>query len=84
MSKLRLGPLIDEKPVKLSIDVPGPLIRELTDYARVHAAANGLAEPLPPGEAAASVARNRRSSKPIEIHVLLPTHARAPHSPFSR
>lgn len=48
MSKLRLGPLIDEKPVKLSIDVPGPLIRELTDYARVHAAANGLTEPLPP------------------------------------
>lgn len=48
MSKLRLGPLIDEKPVKLSIDVPGPLIRELIDYARVHAAANGLSEPLPP------------------------------------
>lgn len=48
MSKLRLGPLIDEKPVKLSVEVSGPLIRELTDYARVHAAANGLSEPLPP------------------------------------
>ncbi len=48
MSKLRLGPLLDDKPVKLTIDFPGPLLRDLTDYARVHAAANNLAEPLPP------------------------------------
>lgn len=48
MTKLRLGPIVEEKPVKLSVELPGGLMRDLTDYARVHAAANGLAEPLAP------------------------------------
>ncbi|GGJ61192.1 hypothetical protein GCM10011393_34420 [Sphingopyxis bauzanensis] len=47
MTKLRLGPIADDKPVKLSIDLPGGLFRELTIYAEVHARATGLAEPLP-------------------------------------
>lgn len=48
MTKLRLGPIVEEKPVKLSVELPGGLMRDLTDYARVHAAANGLSEPLAP------------------------------------
>lgn len=48
MSKLRLGPIADDKPVKLTIELPGALHRELIDYALVHAKATGLAEPLPP------------------------------------
>lgn len=48
MSKLRLGPITEERPVKLTIDVPGALMRELTDYAAVHGRLNGLAEPMPP------------------------------------
>lgn len=48
MTKLRLGPIVEEKPVKLSVELPGALMRDLTDYARVHAAANGLSEPLSP------------------------------------
>jgi len=48
MTKLRLGPIVEEKPVKLSIELSGALMRDLTDYAKVHAKANNLANPLPP------------------------------------
>lgn len=48
MSKLRLGPIADDKPVKLAIELPGALHRELVAYAEVHAKATGLAKPLPP------------------------------------
>jgi hypothetical protein len=48
MSKLRLGPIVDEKPVKLSIELPGNLYRDLVEYAAVHARSNSLSEPLPP------------------------------------
>lgn len=47
MSKLRLGPIAEDKPVKLTIEMPGALHRTLGDYARVHAAENQLDEPLP-------------------------------------
>ena len=46
MSRLRLGPILEEKPVKLTIELPGALFRQLGDYARVHAAENGLTEPV--------------------------------------
>jgi hypothetical protein len=46
MSALRLGPIADDKPVKLTIELPGRLHRELLAYAKVHAEATGLAEPL--------------------------------------
>ena len=48
MSKLRLGAILDDKPVKVSIELPGALYRELVAYAEVHARATGLAAPLPP------------------------------------
>lgn len=48
MSKLRLGPIIDEKPVKLTIELPGALMRDLQDYGAVHAKLTGLATALPP------------------------------------
>lgn len=47
MSRLRLGPIVEEKPVKLTVELPGALFRQLSNYARVHATDNGLAEPLP-------------------------------------
>lgn len=46
MSKLRLGPIAEDRPVKLTVEMSGPLIRELADYAAVHGRLNGLAEPL--------------------------------------
>lgn len=48
MSKLRLGPIIEEKPVKLTVELPGSLFRMLGEYAREHAEANGVAEPVTP------------------------------------
>ena len=48
MSKLRLGPIIEEKPVKLTIELPGALVRDLQDYGAVHAKLNGLPEAIPP------------------------------------
>lgn len=48
MSKLRLGPIIEEKPVKVTIEMPGGLYRDLGDYAAAHAKETRLAEPLSP------------------------------------
>ena len=48
MTKLRLGPVVDEKPAKLTIELPGALMRDLTAYGEVHARLNGQADPLPP------------------------------------
>ena len=47
MTSLRLRPIADEKPVKLSIDVPPDVYRDLTLYAEAHAAAAGQASPGP-------------------------------------
>jgi hypothetical protein len=48
MTKLRLGPVIEDKPVKLTVELPGALLRELADYGRIHARLHGLSDPLPP------------------------------------
>lgn len=48
MTKLRLGAIVEVKPVKLTVEISGALFRELTDYAAVHAKLTGLATPLPP------------------------------------
>ncbi len=47
MSRLRLGPIVEEKPVKAAVELTGKLARDLADYAAAHAKENGLAEPLP-------------------------------------
>ena len=48
MTKLRLGPIAEEKPMKLTIEVTGALMRELGAYAEVHAKLTDLASPLAP------------------------------------
>ena len=48
MNKLRLGPVLEDKPVKLNFEIPGALFIRLGEYAKVHARETGLAEPLPP------------------------------------
>lgn len=35
MTKLKLGPLVEDKPVKLIIELPAAVHRDLTDYAEV-------------------------------------------------
>jgi hypothetical protein len=42
MAKLRLGALVDEKPVKLMVELPAPVHRDLLAYAALHAAENTL------------------------------------------
>jgi hypothetical protein len=44
MARLRLGVLIDEKPVKLTIELLAPVHRDLISYAALHATENGLAK----------------------------------------
>ncbi len=39
MTKLKLGPLADDKPVKVTVDLPAELHRSLAEYGRL------LAEP---------------------------------------
>lgn len=48
MSKLRLGPIVEDRPVKITIEIDSGLLRDLGDYARVHAKTNNLPEPMPP------------------------------------
>lgn len=41
MPKLKLGALLDEKPVRLTVELPAPVHRELIAYAEVLAAETG-------------------------------------------
>lgn len=38
---LKLGPIADDKPVKVTIDMPADVHRDLTAYAKAHAKATG-------------------------------------------
>lgn len=48
MSKLKLGPLEDDAPVKVTLDLPAAVHRDLIDYAKALAAETGAkpAEPV--------------------------------------
>ena len=48
MTKLKLGPLVDDKPVKLSIELPASVHRDLVAYAKLLARTNGTAGPIEP------------------------------------
>lgn len=47
MTKLKLGPLLEDKPVRMTIELPAALHRDLIAYAAVHGAETGQ-PPLPP------------------------------------
>ncbi|MGH6651153.1 DUF2274 domain-containing protein [Sphingopyxis sp.] len=64
MTKLRLGPVADEKPVKLTIELSGRLFRELSEYSAAHARETGLAEPLSPERIAP---RSSSASLPVTV-----------------
>jgi len=48
MTKLKLGPLPDDKPVKVTVELPGPLHRDLVAYAEALARESGqpVADPV--------------------------------------
>ncbi|MBP8234430.1 MAG: DUF2274 domain-containing protein [Rhizorhabdus sp.] len=41
MTKLKLGPLVDDRPVKLTVELPAAVHRDLAAYAAALAAENG-------------------------------------------
>lgn len=45
MAKLKLGPITDDKPVKVTVELPGPLHRDLIAYAEVLARETGQPAP---------------------------------------
>lgn len=47
MAKLKLGPVVDEKVVKVTIELPAPLHRDLSDYAQALAQETGQSAPNP-------------------------------------
>ncbi len=47
MTKLKLGPLADDRPVKLTVELPGAVHRDLVVYAAALAAETGGEVVLP-------------------------------------
>ncbi len=47
MTKLKLGPLVDDKPVKLSIELPAAVHRDLVAYAEALGRTTGQDAPNP-------------------------------------
>lgn len=41
MAKLKLGPIVEDRPVKVTLELPGPLHRDLVAYAEVLARESG-------------------------------------------
>ena len=41
MAKLKLGPIVEDRPVKVTVELPGPLHRDLVAYAEVLARDSG-------------------------------------------
>lgn len=47
MTKLKLGPIADDKPVKVTLELPAPLHRDLVAYAEILARETGQPAPNP-------------------------------------
>lgn len=47
MTKLKLGPIDDDKPTKVTIELPAPLHRDLIAYAEILARETGQAKADP-------------------------------------
>ncbi|RWO24824.1 MAG: DUF2274 domain-containing protein [Mesorhizobium sp.] len=47
MTKLKLGPLADDRPVKLAVEIPAAVFRDLQSYAEVLGHMTGKAVPDP-------------------------------------
>ncbi len=50
MTKLKLGPLEDNRAVKLTVELPAAVHRDLIAYAEVLAKVAGSAEPIEPAK----------------------------------
>jgi len=51
MTKLKLGPLIEDRPVKITVELPAATFRDLTRYAEILARESGEnAAPIEPAK----------------------------------
>ncbi|WFU33649.1 DUF2274 domain-containing protein [Bradyrhizobium brasilense] len=50
MTKLKLGPLEDDKPVKLTIELPAVVYRDLKAYAEILMRSGGATTPTEPAK----------------------------------
>ena len=48
MTKLKLGSLLDDRPVKLNVELPASLYRDLVAYGELLAKTTGAAGPIEP------------------------------------
>jgi hypothetical protein len=48
MTKLRLGQIEDDKPVKVTVELRAATFRDLQRYSEAHARETSLDQPLPP------------------------------------
>jgi len=46
MTKLKLGPIADDKPVRITVELPAALHRDLTEYGRILADGRAAIEPV--------------------------------------
>ncbi len=45
MAKLKLGPIVDDKPIKITVELPAALHRDLVEYGRLLAEGGTPVEP---------------------------------------
>jgi hypothetical protein len=63
MTKLKLGPLADDKPVKITVEVPARVHRDLAAYAAALAAETGAVPAAPEKLVAPMLARFMASDR---------------------
>ena len=69
MTKLKLGPLIEDKPVKVTVELPGPLHRDLAAYAEVLARETAHEAPRVPLRVAAMISINVSTASRVASHL---------------
>lgn len=68
MTKLKLGPLADDRPVKLTVELPAAVHRDLVAYAAALAAETGVAPVLPEKLVAPMLARFMETDRAFRRH----------------
>lgn len=68
MTKLKLGPLADHRPVKLSVELPAPVHRDLVAYAAALAAETGATPVSPEKLVAPMLARFMETDRAFRRH----------------
>ncbi|MFN3474645.1 MAG: DUF2274 domain-containing protein [Blastomonas sp.] len=69
MTKLKLGPLADDRPVKLTAELPAPIHRDLVAYAAALAAETGGPPVSPEKLVAPMLARFMETDRAFRRHL---------------